>query len=319
MIVGQRFFWNVSEAFVLAESYEGILQSISLKTTTIKETKHPQNMAKEDIHISLQRLTAVENSTMGLISAVIEMSMNQWMLYCKNATQQGLKLTLNPRILYRGFGVSVTNIGILTAIQFPSTNYVNGLLTGGEKRKLTDAEMIFAGFCGGAISGVVCGPMEFVMIQQQRFGGNLFNTPSRLTKSFGVSAFGRGMTTSVLREAVFTAGYMGLLPAVQRKLEKDNYSVHASKILAGIFSGVLSGTLSHPLDTIKTCMQGDIERKKYGSIRETAQRLYNKEGIGAFFRGYAWRTSRIIYGTLIYSECRTRLSPIFFPHILTDE
>ena len=75
------------------------------------------------------------------------------------------------------------------------TNIVKGLITGGKARTLTDGEMIAAGFCGGALSGTACCPMEGIMIQQQRFGSALIETPGKMISVAGVSALFRGMTT----------------------------------------------------------------------------------------------------------------------------
>ena len=74
------------------------------------------------------------------------------MLYCKNATQQKLPLTLDPRVLYRGIGVSIGNMVTLTALQFPLTGMVSHMITGGADRQLEKNEKVLAGFAGGAIS-----------------------------------------------------------------------------------------------------------------------------------------------------------------------
>ena len=72
--------------------------------------------------------------------------------------------------------MSMTNVCILTGLQFPLTGAVRNVITGGKERRLTDMEQIGAGFIGGVISGVVCAPMELVMIQQQRFGTSMLAT-----------------------------------------------------------------------------------------------------------------------------------------------
>ncbi len=45
------------------------------------------------------------------------MSLLQPMLYCKNAVQQARPFTIDPRVLYRGLLMSVTNMGVLTGAQ----------------------------------------------------------------------------------------------------------------------------------------------------------------------------------------------------------
>ena len=125
----------------------------------------------------LQRLSETENLAVGLATGVVDVSLTQWMLYCKNASQQGLPLSMNPRVLYRGYSMSLTNMMVLSGLQIPLTGMVTRVITGGAERKLSDGEMIGAGFAGGVLSGFICAPMELVMIQQQRFGTTLLATP----------------------------------------------------------------------------------------------------------------------------------------------
>ena len=59
---------------------------------------------------------------------------------------------------------------------------------------------------------------------------------------------------------------------MSRTLE-ENYgmSATAGAVIGSIASGLIAATLSHPLDTIKTCMQGDVERKRYHNMRQTVR------------------------------------------------
>lgn len=255
---------------------------------------------------------------LGIAAGIIEVTILQPMLYCKNATQQKLPFTLNPRILYRGLTMSVTNMAILTGLQFPFTGAVTKVFTGGADRRLTNAEQIASGFIGGCLSGFACAPMELVMIQQQRFGGTLWATPTRIIGKIGITGLWRGLFMSCGREGLFTAGYLGIGPVICRTLQEDhNLSVAASKAGGAVGGGVIAATLSHPMDTIKTCMQGDIERKTYGSLSDTAKALYEEAGARRFFRGWAWRTGRMICAVFIMNECKVQLAPLLFPHHFT--
>ena len=155
---------------------------------------------------ALQKLNPLENALLGVASGTIEVTILQPMLYCKNATQQGIKLTLDPKLLYRGLGMSVFNMSVLTGIQFPLTGMVSNAVTGGADRQLSKGERIGAGFIGGALSGFACAPMELSMIQQQRFGGSFLGTPMRVMSEFGAATLMRGLITSCGREGLFTAG-----------------------------------------------------------------------------------------------------------------
>ena len=168
----------------------------------------------------LQRLTSAENTMIGLATGAIDVSTTQWVLYCKNASQQGLPLTMNPRILYRGYTMSLTNMCVLSGLQFPLTAIATGIFTGGKQRKRSDSEEIGSAFIGGVLSGFICAPMELVMIQQQRYGTSLFSTPGKIIGDAGIGAlFGRGLMMSCGREGVFTAGMLGLGPTLRRSAE----------------------------------------------------------------------------------------------------
>lgn len=261
----------------------------------------------------------VENGVVGVLSGSIEVCMLQPLLYWKNATQQKLPLSFNPKFLYRGLAASVTNMALLTGLQFPLTGLMTSMITRGEQRRLSNAEMVGSSFMGGAFSGLACGPMEVIMIQQQRFGGSIVDTPLRLIRTFGISSLARGVTMACGREAFFTAGYLGIAPVVSRELqERYGFSGTNAKVVGPIIAGIIAGTLSHPLDTIKTCMQGDLERKTYGGVLQTGRTLFS-QGFGRVFSGWGWRTGRMMGSFFILGECKQILSPLLFPHHFKEQ
>lgn len=208
-------------------------------------------------------------------------------------------------------------MGVMTGLQFPLTGAVTSVITRGEIRRLSNTEMVTSGFLGGAISGIACGPMELVLIQQQRKGTSLGTTLKNIVSKHGWGGNGlfRGVLTASGREAIYTAGYLGVGPAASRYLmEEGGMSEGTAKMAGAIGTGVLAASLSHPLDTIKTCMQGDIEQKTYRNLRETARTIYADGGFAAFLRGFTWRTGRMILAVFIMGECKNQLSPLFFPH-----
>jgi len=219
-------------------------------------------------------------------------------------------------VLYRGIGMSIINMGVLTGVQFPITGSASQLITGGVARKLSDNEKVAAGFIGGAVSGVICAPMELIMIQQQRHGGSLLHQGGRILGEFGAPGLFRGLVTSCGREGFFTAGYLGLGPVFAEKLSGAYPGLQrkASDFLGASCAGMIAATLSHPLDTIKTCMQGDVERRKFGSLGGTARTLLREEGAGRFFSGWGWRTVNCILAIFIIGQLKDSLAPVLFPH-----
>jgi len=259
-------------------------------------------------------LTPVENAIVGTLAGAIEVTTLQPLVFWKNASQQNLPFTLNPKYLYRGLLMSVTNMAVLTGIQFPMTGMITKTITQGQQRRLTNNEMIGAGFGAGFLSGLVCGPMELVMIQQQRFGGSIVQVPNQIVSRYGVLGMFRGLSMACGREAFFTAGYLGLGPAAARELsETYGYSDTNAKMLGAIGAGLVAATLSHPMDTLKTCLQGDIARTQFTTLSQTAKTLVKQQGYGRFFYGYQWRTGRMILSIFIINQVREIVAPLLYP------
>mmetsp|Transcript_36040 Transcript_36040/g.82775 ORF Transcript_36040/g.82775 Transcript_36040/m.82775 type:complete len:291 (+) Transcript_36040:28-900(+) len=263
----------------------------------------------------LRRLSEHESLRLGNLVGAIDQVLTQPILYWKNAFQQGVPFTMNPRMLYRGTMASVCSMSMTTGVQSTGCGFAQKFLTGGSESEMKYTQEVAAGFFGGMISGPVNGLWELIMIQQQRFGGTLVQTPMRLASSFGWAGLTRGMLLTSMREGCYTAGYLGTVPATE-KLLRETYGFNAvhGKVLGAIGGGLLCAFLSQPLDTAKTCMQGDVGRTKYGTFRETLQTLRREHGgISAMYRGYTWRAGYIILEFLLLDTLLKGLAPVFFP------
>merc|ERR1712070_1196541 len=102
---------------------------------------------------------------------------------------------------------------------------------------------------------------------------------------------------------------MGIGPIFGGKIKELNPTLSSgmADFLGAAGAGCIAATLSHPFDTIKTCMQGDIERKTYTTLQGTVAVLSQSGGIRSFFRGWSWRTSRMICAIFIMGQCKTKL------------
>merc|ERR1712039_159352 len=159
---------------------------------------------------------------------------------------------------------------------------------------------------------------ELTMIQQQRHGGTMPGTLARIVRSRGLGGSGllRGLIASTGREAVFTAGYLGCLPAAQKML-RDHVTVVSAEVtqaVGAVTTGLLCGAITQPLDTVKTCMQGDLERKKYGKFFGILRTLVKEHGgVRALYRGYFWRSTNIIVDFILLDKMSAFLAPLIFP------
>ena len=104
---------------------------------------------------ALERLTAMQNLSLGMIAGVGTKMMNYPLLSTKNAVQQGLPVSFNPKVVYRGLPMACLNLGGTTAVQFWFTGFFQKLLPGNE---------IGAAFLGGVFSGIPCSLWELTMM-----------------------------------------------------------------------------------------------------------------------------------------------------------
>ena len=188
-------------------------------------------------------------------------------------------------------------MGSCTMIQFAVGGKLKNIVTGGEAktRHLTLAEEMICGIGAGAVSGLAGSPLELIMIQQQRKGGNTISTIKNIIKN--PPDVYRGFMGAAIREALWTCGYLSIPPVVRRTLMESYPDTFTSndkaRVPAALLGGLFACYMTQWADTIKTCMQGDIERKTYGSFTQTAKTLYAESGIPGFYRGATFRYGRM--------------------------
>lgn len=242
------------------------------------------------------KLTEFQNATVGMTVGVIEVLILQPFNYCKNMIQQGQPLSADPRKLYRGVGANAVNMGSCTMIQFSVGGSLKKYITGGSEgttKQLKPLEEMGTGIAAGVVSALVGSPLELIMIQQQRKGLNTIDTLKGI--GLGPNIF-RGFIGAAVREGLWTCGYFSIPPIVRKYLREsypDKFDTdNKARIPAALLGGLFACYLTHPFDTVKTCMQGDIERLTYGTFMETAS-VISKSGFTAFYRGATFRYGRM--------------------------
>ena len=122
-------------------------------------------------------------------------------------------------------------------------------------------------------------PIELVMLQQQKYGGSFINSLERVTTryGFGQRGWSRGLLPTIGRDTICVVGMLGITPIVQDYLmSKHNYSLEQASILASVVGGIFASIPSHPFDTIKTCMQGDMKQRTYTTFSKSASSLFKE-------------------------------------------
>lgn len=253
---------------------------------------------------AMEKQDFTKSVAVGGIAGIAEVTCNQWLVTIKNRAQQGHSFTLNPQVLYKGYGMNVACMMPTTALQ---VGFNNGLKTFIPDN--TIIANISRAFCAGAISAVAAGPSELVVITQQNKGGSALESIKRLYAHGGLRVFGRGITLTAVRDGGFTVGYSTLYPIMynllKKNMQEDEQSTSntlAYKAGAGAITGVCTAALTHPADTLKTIMQGDYTQQEYTGIKSTIRTFYKKHGIKGFAKGFEGRATRAVLAIpLIYA------------------
>lgn len=263
--------------------------------------------------MSLQGYTEAESTALGAAAAFVEAVILQPTIYWKNAAQQGLPFTVNPRIVYRGMGAALANEMGQMGLQFGATATLQKAIAGGENRPLRPMEEVASALLGGVMVAPFASFCELTMIQQQRFGGTLVGTPLRIARQYGPVALMRGFWPCVIRDGIYTGCLLGVTPSLQNYLERERgwHSLPAGAY-ASLIAGTFAGILTTPADGMSTSMKGDLDRKIYGGFLDTV-RTRSQGGLKTFCGGMFWRTVNISGTIYIANEARIRLAPIMFP------
>jgi hypothetical protein len=259
-------------------------------------------------------LNELQNATVGMTVGCIEVLILQPLNYAKNMTQQKQPISRSPANWYRGVGANCVNMGSCTMIQFAIGGKFKNMMMGSEKRQLAPYEEMACGMGAGLISAMVGSPLELIMIQQQGKGLSTMATAASIANPANIA---RGFTGAGIREALWCCGYLSIPPIVRNYLMEAYPTTFDSKekarIPAALLGGLFACYLSHPVDTIKTCMQGDIERKTYDTFTKSAAKIYADSGIVGFYRGAAFRYGRMVCAVFIMDSMKDAISKMLYP------
>lgn len=254
-----------------------------------------ENDQSESRRISL---SPGENVAIGAFGGALETCLQMPILTYKLCLQEGRPLPLTVNGWYRGVGVQAGTVAPITALQFMVNGMLQKIVLASSSRSLTDPEIMMTAAGAGAISSLVYSPVDLITIQQQKLEMNLWNASKTLVQNYGFAGMYRGLLSCAAREAVYTAGYLGLAPIITTHLMEGDLSTFQGRpLLASIAGACIAGTvaavLTHPIDTAKTCVQSDMEGKIWPSTRRAIQNLVREGGIASLYRGMIPRTARL--------------------------
>ena len=140
------------------------------------------------------------------------------------------------------------------------------------------------------------------------------DTVRAIASERGVAGLMRGFSSCVVREAIYTAGYLGLAPIAKEYLEKNHEhfaknQLHAS-IVGSCVGGTVAAVLTHPVDTAKTCMQSDMAGGTYPNARTALAKVYAEKGVRGLYGGGDGEDGASVRGVLRHQQRQGVRDPV---------
>lgn len=250
----------------------------------------------------------------GGAAGVIEVLLQQPSVAWKNAIQDGRPLPWNPRMLYRGVAINAATIAPINGLQFGVNRYLEEIFA--DNGQLSDSGRTGTATAAGAVSGLVTCPGELLMIQQQKTGTSLSFASQQILEQHGVAGYFRGMVPTVIREAIFTGAYLGVIPVLKEHMVASRPDLfekrpHYANVIASVAAGVASTFVTQPFDTIKTRMQANLDVPAYRTMSRTAASMMQEGGLRTIFSGLLPRTQRVTCAVFILNESKDHLSNLY--------
>lgn len=118
------------------------------------------------------------------------------------------------------------------------------------------------------------------------------------------------------REGIFCGGYLGIMPVVREAIQERYPTMHAdqARLCATVVAGPICSFLSHPPDTIKTVLQGDLDGRSYRTYAQATRKIVSERGPAALWSGLPWRVFRQFIAVFLFDKINAELAPKLFPH-----
>jgi len=263
------------------------------------------------------RLSEFEALMVGAIGGTIETSIQMPLITWKICVQEGRAYPTVLREWYRGVLINAGSLSPITAVQCYANQLLQTILLsmGTDHDKLSELQQIACSASAGAVSAFIYGPVDLMVIQQQKYVASLSSTFDIIRSKYGALRVYRGLLSCMVRESIYTMGYLGVAPVIQGRLLSMQSSSGdwfrqnpiTTSIASAIMGGSFAAVLTHPVDTAKTCMQSDLEGAKYPNATWTAKHLYQTGGLPLLFKGVIPRTLRLCGACFVLTNVRTSL------------
>ncbi|XP_011708261.1 PREDICTED: mitochondrial 2-oxodicarboxylate carrier isoform X3 [Wasmannia auropunctata] len=160
-----------------------------------------------------------------------------------------------------------------------------------------------AGFFAGVTEAILVNPFEMVKVKLQSDRKHVRESPSTfaVTKEiiskhgFGLNGLNKGLTATIMRNAVFNSFYFGFYHSVKGYIpaREEPLLDFLTKIAIGFVSGTVASCLNIPFDVAKSRIQGSQDNTLYKGTLNTMHIVYKREGFRALYKGLVPKVLRL--------------------------
>eukprot|EP01112_Ceratiomyxa_fruticulosa_P020775 TRINITY_DN7172_c0_g1_i1.p1 TRINITY_DN7172_c0_g1~~TRINITY_DN7172_c0_g1_i1.p1 ORF type:complete len:301 (+),score=46.79 TRINITY_DN7172_c0_g1_i1:874-1776(+) len=202
--------------------------------------------------------------------------------------------------LYKGIQSPLIGLAAMNSVMFLAYGQSKAFIQPDPSKPLSLGQYVYAGALTGIAVSVVESPVDFFKSQMQVSGAttpkyaNFFDCAKSIVKSRGLAGAYQGIGATFLRDIPSNAAYFGFYELARMNLVPKGGRVEDlpgwKVMIAGGFGGMMYWSLTYPTDVIKSSIQTDninpAERKYHGII-DCAKKIYAKEGIRGFYKGFS--------------------------------
>ncbi|GAB4817787.1 hypothetical protein N2152v2_004833 [Parachlorella kessleri] len=258
-------------------------------------------------------VTPLEYTAVGAVAGVVEVAVLMPSIALKNALQEGRPVPRTVSALYRGLGMNALANFPITAVQFGASRLLVQAYERATGQKPGSLARVGVAMGAGATSALLSCPAELLVIQQQKTGLTLSAAAGGVLRDHGLLKLYKGLSSTAIRGALYTASYMAALPSLKDYLQQHTVlgSVPGAPLVAsGICAGFFGTLTTQPVDTIKTRMQAfpdSQQQPQYRSMLSTARHILRSQGARALFHGLLPRAFRNCGAVIILNTTMTEL------------
>ncbi|MDF1683651.1 MAG: solute carrier family 25 protein [Legionellaceae bacterium] len=218
----------------------------------------------------------------------------------KVRAQQTLPFTLDPRILYKGVGVSAVTYPLTVIIQIE----LNQFLQQACSTPPSKFQQVGSAFLAGIGASLINCPIEYSVIQQGLAKKSFYESTAHILKTYGVKRFFTAQLATTLRDSPFGAFFLAAPPFIEPYIQPYIKQREVTSWIAGSISGAGATLFTQPFDTVKTIQQSASEAL---SCTQAIQKIYKNHGVLGFFKGGTERGAMVMTSIAVLNTTRNAL------------